>query len=121
MLDHIPTPEELEEPYNEETLAIFEWAGQLRELAESSEWNKRLPPSTELSTFDETIQRFGEQPLARVQAGRQRVQEVIAGFAQEIAANPDSNARLKRSRLRSYVGSIANEEMINSIKSGLDR
>ncbi len=121
MLDHIPTPEELEEPYNEETLAIFEWAGQLRELAESAEWNKRLPPSTELSTFDETIQRFGEQPLARVQAGRQRVQEVIAGFAQEIAANPDSNARLKRSRLRSYVGSIANEEMINSIKSGLDR
>jgi len=121
MLDHIPTPDELEQPYGKETLAIFEWAGQLRELAESAKWNKRLPTAADLANFDNAVARFGEQPAARIQAGRARVQQVIAGFEQEIAADPDSPARLKRGRLRSYMGSIASEEMINSIKSGLDK
>lgn len=121
MLDQIPVPEEIEGDYSERYLRVFEWAGRLRELAGSADWTERLPSQDDLNQFDMAMQRFGELAQKRHHAGREYVKNIVSAFNADIAEDPASSSKLKKRRIRSYMGSVANEELIQTIKLGLDK
>ena len=122
MFDYIPAPEEMEGvPYSSRTLSFFEWAGRLREIATRATWTERIPAPEDIKSFDQKIQGFGADAVAQFQAGRNHVQGVLAKFDEEIANDTESPARLQKKRIRSYMGSIANEDVINSIRETLDK
>lgn len=121
LLDQIPLPEDMDKDYTERTLAIFEWAGRLRELAGAADWTGRIPTANELEKLDSTINKFGQGPMDQYASGRKTTREKIDQFDSDIAADPRSNSRLKKTKIRSYVDSIADEKLITEVKDGLDK
>ena len=120
MFAQIPTPDVMEaDEYDESTLAIFEWAGRLRELASSAEWSKRMPPANELADFDKLVSKYGEKPMEYHQAGRNHVKKVMADFAIKIKENPED--AFKQERLQNYVDRIADSDVVAKIKEWLDK
>ncbi len=121
LFDQIPLPEDMDIAYSERTLDIFEWAGRLRELAGSADWTSRIPTADELAKIDAQIKKFGIDPMQQYETGRQHVRDKLNEFAANLTADPKSNSRLKKSKIRSYVDSVADEKLINEIIEGLDK
>ncbi|MCP4775650.1 MAG: hypothetical protein GY880_15570, partial [Planctomycetaceae bacterium] len=111
------------ETYSKEDLALFEWAGRLRELAELGDWvpAPRVPENQDLSKCDRLASGHGPVANEKYLAGRKAVKERVEQFQAELAAEPDSKAKLERERIDFYVEKIASPSTVTLIRSGLDK
>ena len=57
----------------------------------------------------------------RYVAGRAAVRERVEQFQSELAADPDSKAKLERERIDFYVEKIASPNTVSLIRRGLDK
>jgi hypothetical protein len=123
MLAKIPKPEKADETYSESQLSLFEWAGRLRELAESGNWvpAPRVPDLQDLSTCDQLAFEHGSIANARYLAGRKATVLIVDQFEAELAANQDSKGKLAQERIDSYVEKIASPNTVMRIRGGLDK
>ena len=123
LLAQIPKPEKAGETYSKEDLALFEWAGRLRELAELGDWvpAPRVPENQDLSNCDRLASGHGPVANEKYLAGRKAVKERVEQFQSELAAEPDSKAKLERERIDFYVEKIASPSTVTLIRSGLDK
>ena len=123
LLSKIPKPEKAGETYSNEDLALFEWCGRLRELAELGVWVQapRVPDGQDLTNCDRLAAGHGSVANERYVAGRAAVRERVEQFQSELAADPDSKAKLERERIDFYVEKIANPNTVSLIRRGLDK
>jgi hypothetical protein len=121
MLKRLPVNREIEGGYDPETLAIFEWAGKLRELAGSVDWTDRVPNADALASYDQSIIACGVKAVESHNRGREQVRATMTGYDQEIKSDPDALTELVRQRFRNYVEPIADQEAVITIRKGLDK
>ena len=90
---------------NQEELAIFEWAGSLRELAELGDWvpGPRAPDRQDLENCDRLAASHGPVADARYLAGRKATRATVEQFQAKLAEDADSKAKLERERIDFYV------------------
>ncbi len=122
MLEQIPKPDDVDGPYDETTLNIFEWSGMLREIAtSSSDWNERVPSDEEAQKLDERASEYGDIPSARYEKGRADIRKIYADLASSFDAKPQTPLDRRRTRIRTFMKSIAGPEAIAEIRDGLDK
>lgn len=123
LLTQVPKPEKPGESYSEEELAIFEWAGSLRELAELGDWvpGPRVPDRQDLENCDRLAASHGPVADARYLAGRKATRATVEQFQAKLAEDADSKAKLERERIDFYVEKIASPNTVAIIRSGLDK
>ena len=121
LLKQIPRPEDMDgQSYSAEVLEIFNWAGQLRTIAELADWSQRMPSAASLEAYDLLLAEFGEQPLEFHKQGESQAQAVIDEFA-DPQLNPTSLPDFKKARLTNFVDRIADENLVSEIEAWLDR
>ena len=123
LLRQVPKPEKAGETYSEADLAIFEWAGSLRELAELGDWviGPRVPDRQDLENCDRLASSHGPAADARYLAGRKATRATVEQFQAKVAEDADSKAKLERERIDFYVEKIASPNTVAIIRSGLDK
>jgi len=121
LLAQVPPPDRVNNQYSPQWLHRFEWMGRLHELAARADWSRRQPSAEQLKKFSASIEQLGEKPVAAFQKGQSHVKKVLAEIEQEIVDDPNSQADLKRGRLRTFVDSIVNDSLIAEIREGLDK
>ena len=92
-------------------------------MAERGNWvpAPRVPDPQDLASCDQLASDHGPFANARYLAGRKATGLVVDQFELELAANPDSKAKLERERIDSYVEKIASPGTVALIRGGLDR
>ena len=121
LLERIPSADEMKSGYDEETLALFEWAGRLRQLAQSADWTTRLPAEIDLQKYNSSFQRFGVEAIRREKLGRDFVVNAISEFERNAAEGKPGYEFFRKDNVDQYVGKIANLDSLRQIKSGLDK
>ena len=121
LLEQIPSADEMDSGYDEETLALFEWTGRLRQLAQSADWTKRVPKQLDLEKYDSTFQRFGDEARRHESKGRSFVVKAISDFERNAAAGKPGYESFRKDNVDQYVGKMANQDSLGQIKSGLDK
>ncbi len=104
MVQAIPVPA-ADSDYDSSSLALFEWAGRLRELAMNANWTTQKIEPTSAASLDKNVSvgsKSAQQAYAR---GRASVQQIIAQFDQQIREDPSSEVRVdvERRRLTAYA------------------
>ncbi len=121
LLERISSANEMESGYDEETLALFEWTGRLRQLAQSADWTTRLPSELDLRKYNASFQRFGEEAVRHESLGRRFVVDSIKEFERNAAAGKPGYESFRKDNIDVYVGKIANQDSLRQIQSGLDQ
>jgi len=123
LVSRIPKPGDPASPYPDEVAELFQWAGMLREFAETAEREPYKPPQLTLEKLDAAVDAHGLEARRHYQRGRDQTRRTLQEFDQRIlAGNEATQARLRveRRNVNSYT-SFPYDEAVDRILAGLDK
>ncbi|MCE9544347.1 MAG: serine/threonine protein kinase [Planctomycetia bacterium] len=98
----------------------LDWAGRLREFADTAVAAEQRPPDATLGKLDQAVGAAGEAAGAIFRRGRQSVTSVVADFEKKIAQAPDEADRLKLNLDRRRLSHYADFPLEISVQQILD-
>jgi type VI protein secretion system component VasK len=102
---------------------IFEWAGKLREFAETLAKNK-VPTAEQLAALDAAVERQGKPAAKAYKIGRDKVAAIRTNFDTQMENAPDDakrfQLRVDRHKLKNYMSAFPFDVHIQRATATLD-
>ncbi len=124
LVEKLPRPQKAGEAIPQETTAMLQWVGQLREFATGAVEDNLQAPKAVLDKLDATVTALGAESRQFYEQGRARTRSGIEGFDKGITNATDEATRAKirvERRQLSRYSSFPFDKAVQKILDGLDQ